>query len=932
MALISSSRRFLVLTALACLAGNHYAGAFAPSKPVFQTSTRLPVSLQEAVTDVSIEYDSAAKLAYSEWREKYSKGDFDAARYESFKANYEALTIANVVAAKKARDEKSETPPRRLDLNEFADMTAEEYMAMQSGETVEAPKVEETEESDESQKVDLLSAAFESTVSQSEAASAIEEAATALAEEEKKLAEKLGLESVEELEVALDSMAGVAEDGGELDPTNLSREARIRAAYLDWCKEYGKEPDEERFPTFSSNFLVMESYAQENGKDMQLNKYADCTEEEYVALTTGAEVTVEEVEEPAVEEEEVVEAQAEEEEEVVEEVVDSVAEEEAAAAAEAAEKAEAEAKAAAEKAEAEAKAAVEKAKAAAEKKKQEEEAAKKAARLPKVGTVPIKQAPPAKVEKIDLEAEAIAKAKAIAEAEAEQVAKRQAIDEAAAEKVRKEAEEWRQKAAQLPDNTLATEEPEPEPVPEKKSLFSFIPKPAQKPKAVAPPKKAAPAPKKAAPKKKVVADGKKPSGIIGNFFSSPAKKAAPAPKKVVPAPAPKVVPAPVPAPAPVAAKESKPFFGGLLEKKASAPAKKAPVAAKKAPAPVKKAPVAPKTAAVKTDDPVTDAFASFFGSSKSPAPAPKKVAPTPAPAPAPKAATKPASSFSFFASKPATPKPAPKVAPTPAPKPVAKPFAMFGSKPAAPKPAPKAEPTPAPKPATQTFSLFGSSPKPAPKVEPAPAPAPTPSPKPFSFFGSSPAPKPAPKVEPTPAPTPAPKPFSFFGSTPKPAPKVEPTPAPKPAAKKTASFFGTSKAKTPAATIKISSAKKPVKRSMGGTINLKAAAKKQSPAATKVVKKKTSGTFALFGKPAQSVQKQAAVKSAPAKKAAPIKPKPGIPVLKNWSQNKDGSISGKVSNSKNFRNGERITTSPVRGKVEVGAIVITASGSKYQLM
>ena len=195
---------------------------------------------------------------------------------------------------------------------------------------------------------------------------------------------------MDELEVALDSMAGVAEDGGELDPTNLSREARIRAAYLDWCKEYGKEPDEERFPTFSSNFLVMESYAQENGKDMQLNKYADCTEEEYIALTTGAEVTVEEVEEPVVAEEteEIVEAQVEEEvveeeimaeveEEVVEEAVDAKAEEEAAAAAAAAE---AEAKAAAEKAEAEAKAAAEEAKAAAEKKKQEEEAAKKAGR------------------------------------------------------------------------------------------------------------------------------------------------------------------------------------------------------------------------------------------------------------------------------------------------------------------------------------------------------------------------------------------------------------------------------------------------------------------------------------------------------------------------------------------------------------------------
>ena len=76
----------------------------------------------------------------------------------------------------------------------------------------------------------------------------------------------------------------------------------------------------------------------------------------------------------------------------------------------------------------------------------------------------------------------MSQARAIVEAEAEQVAKRQAIDIAAAEKVRKEAEEWRQKASQLPDNTLATEEqePEPEPTPAKKSPFSFIPKPSQK--------------------------------------------------------------------------------------------------------------------------------------------------------------------------------------------------------------------------------------------------------------------------------------------------------------------------------------------------------------------------------------------------------------------------------------------------------------------
>ena len=185
MAVVSNSRRILVLASLTLLAGSK-SSAFTPNKLLNKHSTRLPVSLQETVTDLSIEYDAAAKLAYSEWREKYGKGDFDADRYESFRSNYEALTVANVVAAKKARDTKSETPPRRLELNEFADMTPEEFMAMKSGETLgkeapaEAEKPEET-----SSSVDILSAAMESTAAQGEASSALEEAALALEEEEK---------------------------------------------------------------------------------------------------------------------------------------------------------------------------------------------------------------------------------------------------------------------------------------------------------------------------------------------------------------------------------------------------------------------------------------------------------------------------------------------------------------------------------------------------------------------------------------------------------------------------------------------------------------------------------------------------------------------------------------------------------------------------
>ena len=100
----------------------------------------------------------------------------------------------------------------------------------------------------------------------------------------KKLAQQLGMESVEELEAAIDAMQGIAEDGSEIESDNLAREARLRSAYMDWCKEYGKESDETRFKQFSKNYLTMEEYAQQSGKELLLNEFADCTEEEYAKL------------------------------------------------------------------------------------------------------------------------------------------------------------------------------------------------------------------------------------------------------------------------------------------------------------------------------------------------------------------------------------------------------------------------------------------------------------------------------------------------------------------------------------------------------------------------------------------------------------------------------------------------------------------------
>lgn len=283
------NQRVLLLWALAALhpGHNNSVHAFNSFPSVFGNTKQTPPPLKATLSpsepstdaiDVSVPYDAAARLAYDSWRIKFSKGDFSSEKYDVFRSNYETLTIANVVAARKEREGGDVT--KRLELNEFADCTEAEYKMKSGGGTTQ-------------QTTDVMSQALQAAASQSGASAALGEASAALAEEEEKLAEALGLESVAELEVALDAMDGIAEDGGELSPTNVSREARIRAAYMDWCKDFSKEPDEDRFPVFSSNYLQMEDYAKENGVEMKLNQYADCTQEEY-ELRSGAKEKVDE--------------------------------------------------------------------------------------------------------------------------------------------------------------------------------------------------------------------------------------------------------------------------------------------------------------------------------------------------------------------------------------------------------------------------------------------------------------------------------------------------------------------------------------------------------------------------------------------------------------------------------------------------------------
>jgi hypothetical protein len=59
---------------------------------------------------------------------------------------------------------------------------------------------------------------------------------------------------------------------------------RVKGAYIDWCKKYGKDMDDSRYKIFSGHYLAMEEQWGGTATEMKLNQYADCTVEERVRL------------------------------------------------------------------------------------------------------------------------------------------------------------------------------------------------------------------------------------------------------------------------------------------------------------------------------------------------------------------------------------------------------------------------------------------------------------------------------------------------------------------------------------------------------------------------------------------------------------------------------------------------------------------------
>ncbi len=69
------------------------------------------------------------------------------------------------------------------------------------------------------------------------------------------------------------------DDQFEAHPTEVVE--RVREIYYQWCNVYSKDVDADRFKVFTTNFLYMEALANESGDVIEINKWYDCTEEEY---------------------------------------------------------------------------------------------------------------------------------------------------------------------------------------------------------------------------------------------------------------------------------------------------------------------------------------------------------------------------------------------------------------------------------------------------------------------------------------------------------------------------------------------------------------------------------------------------------------------------------------------------------------------------
>jgi hypothetical protein len=111
----------------------------------------------------------------------------------------------------------------------------------------------------------------------------------------------------------------------------------------------------------------------------------------------------------------------------------------------------------------------------------------------------------------------------------------------------------------------------------------------------------------------------------------------------------------------------------------------------------------------------------------------------------------------------------------------------------------------------------------------------------------------------------------------------------------------------------------------GGEKKSKVTATQQEKQAKAVLNAKPGATIRLFdffvGRDDDEVEDT--------KRSQTTEPPKGVPTLSKWRQNLDGSVSGIITGSTAFNDGEAITTSPLKGDAIPGSVAMTQSGSRY---
>lgn len=196
--------------------------------------------------------------AYHEWCLAYDKLP-DLSRFEMFLTNFRLC--------QKYHDDTG----MPLMLNEYADLSQEEYDALSSTGTIRilepVSKIEDKIRTAYTQWCTFYGKPFD------------EERFTIFASNFL-VVEKYHTETGHPL--ALNEFADLTEEEYMLG------EGRVRNAYKDWCAYFDKTSDSNRYLRFARHFKIVEKHCKETGASLMLNKYADMTEDEYQLDTSKA--------------------------------------------------------------------------------------------------------------------------------------------------------------------------------------------------------------------------------------------------------------------------------------------------------------------------------------------------------------------------------------------------------------------------------------------------------------------------------------------------------------------------------------------------------------------------------------------------------------------------------------------------------------------